>query len=655
MTILSRISVRIFTVVLLVTFAVLSVPASGVSADEIEFKCWAVFIGLSEYQQIDPSEGCAEAATGFYETISRIWGEEYCKLLTNDEATKNKIHKAINWLADNAGADDIVLIYYAGHGDPSGYLSTYNSYYTDTWIGTVEMNSWLHYIKSQKMIIVLDSCHSGRFVPSLQHEGRIILTSSKSNELSYIFPDSGGIFTVHMLDAIHDFIDVKRVMDFNLSAEEIFALAEPQTISDTTNYAETIQHPLISDGYEDELSLLIHFVLATDPPVPLVIDVYASDGESHPRTDLLTWAPGSVHDVEALTPINAGEGTKYVFNSWADGSTEPLRVISGEGKYTANYDRQYRLEISSEYGNPAGQGWYVEGVEATIFIESIDGPAERHYFNGWSGDYSGDETTAQITMDAPKNIIAEWRSEYLLSIESDRGKATGSGWYEDGDIAEVAIESIEGPDTRHHFTGWSGDFTGNENSFEITIDSPKSITANWESEYFLNIESDRGEPAGAGWYNEGDIAVVMVESIETTDARHHFIGWSGDYTGDENSFEIKMDTPKTLITNWRSEYLVTVESDYGEPVGGGWYDENTRAAISVPDSHGFLIRQVFDGWSGDFDGMAATDEITITKAMSITAEWRTDYIQLYMLLGVLVIIAVAIYFIFRKRWQDTLE
>ena len=147
-------------VVLLVTFAVLSVPASGVSADEIEFKCWAVFIGLSEYQQIDPSEGCAEAATGFYETISRIWGEEYCKLLTNDEATKNKIHKAINWLADNAGADDIVLIYYAGHGDPSGYLSTYNSYYTDTWIGTVEMNSWLHYIKSQKMIIVLDSCHS---------------------------------------------------------------------------------------------------------------------------------------------------------------------------------------------------------------------------------------------------------------------------------------------------------------------------------------------------------------------------------------------------------------------------------------------------------------------------------------------------------------
>jgi uncharacterized repeat protein (TIGR02543 family) len=646
---LSRAAARIFAAILLSTIVALLLPAIETSADEAGFKCWAVFIGLSEYQHIDSSAGCAEAETTLHETISRIWGEEHCRLLTNDEATKYNIREATNWLADNAESDDTVLIYYAGHGDPSGYLSTYQSYYIDTWIAATEMKSWLYNIKSQKLTVILDSCHSGSFIPHLKHDGRVILASSETNEVSYVIPDAGGIFTGNLLDAIKNFINTSRVKDFNLSAEEMFAFAETETVQDTTDYTKTIQHPTISDEYEGEISLLIHFVLVTNPVIPPKTEIYDVDGETYLRTDILTWAPGSAHNIEALTPLDTGKGTKYLFSSWEDNTSTPVRIISTEGKYTANYDIQHRLEIVSDHSSPEGQGWYAEGSIAIVSVQSIDRPTEKHHFNGWSGDYSGDENTVQITMDAPKTITANWHSEYLINVISDQGEPTGAGWYDEGDIAKITIKSIEGPDAKHHFAGWTGDFDGSNNSFEITMDNPKSITANWHSEYLLTIESDWGETSGSGWYDDGDVAKVTVESTEDPDAKHYFAGWTGDFEGSNNSFEITMDNPKSITANWHSEYLITIESDYGEATGEGWYDEGTRFTISVPNSNGFLVRQVFDGWSGDFDGTASTEEIEINRAMSIRAEWRTDYVQLYILLGALVILVTTIYFIFLRR------
>jgi uncharacterized repeat protein (TIGR02543 family) len=236
-----------------------------------------------------------------------------------------------------------------------------------------------------------------------------------------------------------------------------------------------------------------------------------------------------------------------------------------------------------------------------------------------------------------------------MNIESEHGEPAGAGWYDEGDIATIEIESVETTDARHHFNGWTGDYAGNENSFEIPMGSPKSVTANWQSEYLLSIESDYGNPTGAGWYDEGDIAKVSIESVENPDARHHFLGWSGDYTGNENDFEITVDSPKLITANWNSEYQVTIATDYGKPAGEGWYDEGTTATISVPDSNGFLVRQVFDGWSGDFDGTSAIAQVEIENAMSITAQWRMDFLQLYIFVGVLVISTGMTFLIVRRR------
>jgi hypothetical protein len=104
-----------------------------------------------------------------------------------------------------------------------------------------------------------------------------------------------------------------------------------------------------------------------------------------------------------------------------------------------------------------------------------------------------------------------------------------------------------------------------------------------------------------------------------------------------------MDGPKTVATNWRTEYLLTVESPYGEPEGEGWYFSGSTATISVTSTEGAIIRQIFTGWSGDLSGNTATASITVDSPMAITATWRTDYSQLYMfIVGIVIIVAALV-------------
>jgi hypothetical protein len=102
-----------------------------------------------------------------------------------------------------------------------------------------------------------------------------------------------------------------------------------------------------------------------------------------------------------------------------------------------------------------------------------------------------------------------------------------------------------------------------------------------------------------------------------------------------------MTAPKTITADWRNEYLLTIESAYGEPEGAGWYDEGSTATISVPESAGVIVRQFFTGWSGDYSGDTASASVIMDEPKTVTADWRTDYIQLYMvIIGIVVILGV---------------
>jgi len=477
-----RIPIIVVISVILAVLPILISLSTPAYAEESKPECWAVIIGVSNYKRLEDVPGPANNAEELSQLLSRIWGEEHIKLLLDDEATKAEIRTAINWLVSKEDTNDTVLFYFSGHGD-KGYIAPYNAYYAKTWISSNELTSWLRALDSERVVTILDACYAGRFNSRLSDSGRVIIASSRANELSYSIGNHG-VFTYYLLEAFSKFSRADLNQDYDLSAEELFQYAEPETISKTEASAEVVQHPVLSDDYSGELSLIVKFIFRTSPDLPSGTNILTLDNKGYSSVPLeLTWAPGSVHDLKILPSLDTGSGTKYVFTSWNDGNVSGSRIISDGGVYTANYGKQYLLTIESDYGEPEGQGWYDAGSTATISVISIEEPTTRHIFMGWSGDYSGDTATASVIMDSPKTVTANWRTEYLLTIESDYGEPEGQGWYDVGSTATISVAPTEGLIIKHVFTGWGGDFTGNTPTATLTVNSPMVVTANWRNDY----------------------------------------------------------------------------------------------------------------------------------------------------------------------------
>jgi len=177
--------------------------------------------------------------------------------------------------------------------------------------------------------------------------------------------------------------------------------------------------------------------------------------------------------------------------------------------------------------------------------------------------------------------------------------------------------------------------------------------------YCLTVESPYGDASGSGWYLEGSMAYVGLASNVadvTPSTRKFFVGWSGDASGWNylQSDPIIMDGPKNAMANWATQYMLTIESDYGSPTGGGWKDAGSQATISIDGSVselGGLVSHDFKGWQGAGvdDPSLATTTITMDGPKNVSAIWTTDYAPLMAFIAVAISGAaiVAIYWVRR--------
>jgi len=296
----------------------------------------------------------------------------------------------------------------------------------------------------------------------------------------------------------------------------------------------------------------------------------------------------------------------------------------------------------ASYPLSPGTHFVIPGAMHTITVPQIVDPGSgtRYVFSSWN-----DGETSLTRLISKGTYGVNYDTEQLLTISSAYGEFQGAGWYKDDSTAGFSIVPyIETSDTKHYFTGWSGDFTGDSSTGSLVMDSPKTLVANWRNEYLLSLDSTYGNLTGAGWYNEDSVAQISVTSdyIETSDTKYYFTGWTGDYTGLEPTAQLIIDSPKTITANWRSEYLLAINSEYGKTTGVGWYQAGETAHISVTLEEGFLIHHSFVGWSGDFTGKDSVTGITMDSPKVITAVWQTDYTQLYILITIVVVVAAVI-------------
>ncbi|CAN2040020.1 metacaspase-1 [Candidatus Magnetomoraceae bacterium gMMP-15] len=141
-------------------------------------KYWAVIIGVSEYSdsRIPSLRYANRDAKEFYDWLILQDGGCYApsnvRLLLDKEANYRKIKESLFVWLKQAIEEDVVIIFFAGHGSSESpdskenlFLLPYDVEYDD--IATSGFPMWdietalKRFIKAKKVVVIADACHSG--------------------------------------------------------------------------------------------------------------------------------------------------------------------------------------------------------------------------------------------------------------------------------------------------------------------------------------------------------------------------------------------------------------------------------------------------------------------------------------------------------------
>ena len=207
---------------------------------------------------------------------------------------------------------------------------------------------------------------------------------------------------------------------------------------------------------------------------------------------------------------------------------------------------------------------FIRGSVATITIPHHQPPPEITSMTPWDTNVVPLDTTV-VPQDTNVTVI-QCAQKYSLALS-----ITGEGItipsarthiYYDG--TEVQIEAI--PDTDYIFNGWTGDVSlghENDNPITITMDSDKSITANFALPVLTIIAGIGGttDPAPDTYtYDEGTEVTITA----MPNSGYEFSGWSGDASRTTNPITITMDSDKSITAN----FSATAPPEKPEKKGG---------------------------------------------------------------------------------------
>ena len=261
-------------------------------------------------------------------------------------------------------------------------------------------------------------------------------------------------------------------------------------------------------------------------------------------------------------------------------------------------------------------------------------------------------------------------AQYQLTVNADpssaSGQATGGGSYSYGSTASFSAQNViqASQDTRYVFVRWSGDYSGSTSSGSVTMDSSKTVTAIYQTQYLLTVTAQPANvpsPQGGGWYNAGDTATLTAPSLNvggSDGSRLLFSGWSVDGNNQAGSpLSLQMNAPHTVTAQYKQQYYLTVSSDRGVTSGSGWYDAGTTVPINVstPPGPSFGVNFVFNGWQGGVTSSSQSTQVVMDGPKTVTATWRTDSTVLYVTIAafIVAILLVAGFFFKSQRRSDT--
>lgn len=248
-------------------------------------RIWAVVVGINDYPNVRPLRFAVDDARAFYRHLVDHLGipGENVTLLLDGEADLVTLRSVLGTrLKNRAGEDDMVILYFAGHGaterdvmSPDGdglekYLLPHGADLKDLYASALPMREIQHVfnrIRSERLVFIVDSCYSGasggRTVSMAGHRasisdgfleriasgrGRVILSASGANEVSAEDETLGhGVFTYYLLEGLRGPADTDG--DGLITVDEAYGYVSGR-VPDATGQE---QHPVKKGAVEGRL------------------------------------------------------------------------------------------------------------------------------------------------------------------------------------------------------------------------------------------------------------------------------------------------------------------------------------------------------------------------------------------------------------------
>lgn len=258
---------------------------------------WAVVIGAARYDNkaIPPLAYSVADAEAVYQTLVGPGGfrKENVLLLTDTterKPTLRNIRYALGtFLARSARRDDMVLIFFAGHGGPEAdlrgterdglakYLIPIDADPDDLYATALpmdEIRTIFERIEAERVVAFFDTCYSGAaggrtfaarrmrdvrvddvFLDRVaQAKGRVVITASRASEVSVELQELGhGLFTYYLVQGLRGAADANS--DGIVSLQELYAYVERE-VSRKSRAVGGNQHPVMKGEIEGSLPLM---------------------------------------------------------------------------------------------------------------------------------------------------------------------------------------------------------------------------------------------------------------------------------------------------------------------------------------------------------------------------------------------------------------
>ena len=258
---------------------------------------WAVIVGISQFKDSKNNlRFASKDARDFYDFLikEKSFAADHVQLLTDGNATRANILSLLGnkWLPRVAEPDDLVVIYFSGHGSPSSldvggvnYLVAYDTDVNDLYATGIAMQDLSRIIKERvhcdRIICLLDACHSGGAAPAskglsrtgnvdvekvVQGTGQLVISSSQPDQRSWESKRyEGSVFTKYLIEGL-------RKNSAATKLGEAFSVMESETQREVLRDRGVLQTPVMKSKWEGN-DLIIGVPAASPSPGLTNIDL----------------------------------------------------------------------------------------------------------------------------------------------------------------------------------------------------------------------------------------------------------------------------------------------------------------------------------------------------------------------------------------------